>query len=380
MKASSAQQKLKTLDDQISHFRAEIKSDSYPMSIGELLNMYKDNELDIHPEFQRFFRWTDGQKSRLVESLLLGIPLPSVFVSQRKDGVWDVIDGLQRLSTIFQLVGVLRNEDNIAVDRLTLLPTSYLADLEGKHWSEDDKDPDGLGRENQLLIKRTKIPITIILRESSESSKYELFQRLNTGGSPLSDQELRNCILLMVDKSFYEWIVELAQVPEFANCVEISENKMSEQYNIELVLRFLIFRRMADENLRRVGDLGEFLTDQSVALAESQSYDRKKEKAAFEYVFSLVQAALEDDSFRRYDSQRKRFVGPFSISAFEVIALGLGYHYEALQKKKNVKPDVEGISRRLWKSTAFLEASKPGVRGSTRIPNTVRLGRKFFEP
>jgi uncharacterized protein DUF262 len=105
------------------------------MSVGELMNLHRDGELDIHPEFQRFFRWTNQQKSRFVESLLLGIPLPSIFVSQRTDGVWDVIDGLQRLSTILQLAGVLRDETGAPVEPLRLSATKYLPSLEGKIWA-----------------------------------------------------------------------------------------------------------------------------------------------------------------------------------------------------------------------------------------------------
>lgn len=96
------------LTEEISRRSREIKTDGYPMSIGELLNLYRDDELDLHPDFQRFFRWTPEQKSRLIESILLGIPLPSVFVFQRTDGIWDVIDGLQRLSTILNLSAYLK--------------------------------------------------------------------------------------------------------------------------------------------------------------------------------------------------------------------------------------------------------------------------------
>jgi uncharacterized protein with ParB-like and HNH nuclease domain len=97
------------LNEEIAAGSRQLKTDGYPMSIGELVNLYKDGELDLHPDFQRFFRWDDTQKSRLIESVLLGIPLPSVFVFQRKDGVWDVIDGVQRLSTIFQFLGILKD-------------------------------------------------------------------------------------------------------------------------------------------------------------------------------------------------------------------------------------------------------------------------------
>ena len=194
------------LNQEIRSRRAEIFSDGYPVSIGELINMYEDKELNIRPQFQRYFRWTDGQKSRLVESLLLGIPIPSIFVSQREDGVWDVIDGLQRLSTIFQLVGILRNEKGKRVKRLRLTRTKYLPSLNGKVWKGSTEEDDDIGRENQLIIKRSKIDVKIILRESSEASKYELFQRLNTGGSQLSDQEMRNVIVITVSQQFYEWL------------------------------------------------------------------------------------------------------------------------------------------------------------------------------
>jgi hypothetical protein len=121
-----------SLTEEIADRRQAINTDAYSMSIGELTNLYRDNELDIHPEFQRFFRWSDEQKSRLIESLLLGIPIPSIFVQQRQDGVWDVIDGLQRLSTIFELQGLLKDEQEQVIDPLVLRGTKYLPSLEGK--------------------------------------------------------------------------------------------------------------------------------------------------------------------------------------------------------------------------------------------------------
>jgi hypothetical protein len=131
------------LQAEIDNKRKDIYTESYPMSIGELISLYADNEMDIHPEFQRFFRWTQLQKSKLIESILLGIPIPPIFVSQRIDGVWDVIDGLQRLSTIFEFVGVLRNEDKDLVPPSTLTETSYLPSLSGKRWENPNGDEDG---------------------------------------------------------------------------------------------------------------------------------------------------------------------------------------------------------------------------------------------
>lgn len=254
------------LSDEIADRRRAIHTDGYSMSIGELSNLYRDEELDIHPEFQRFFRWSDEQKSRLVESLLLGIPVPSIFVQQRQDGVWDVIDGLQRLSTIFQLQGILKNEQGQIITPLILRGTKYLPSLEQMQWSDDDSDK-ALDREQQLLIKRSKLDVKIVLRESDEASKYELFQRLNTGGSPLSDQELRNCILIMVNRDFYHWLISLAQDSNFRSCIALTDRALEEQYDIELIARFLVFRNITQKKLRDIGDIGEFLTDEIVTLA-----------------------------------------------------------------------------------------------------------------
>ena len=99
------------LIDEINLKSKEIVTDNYSMSVGELISMYKEKDLEIHPEFQRFYRWTDLQKSRLIESFLLNFPVPPIFVYQRIDGVWDVVDGLQRLSTVLHFAGVYRDEN-----------------------------------------------------------------------------------------------------------------------------------------------------------------------------------------------------------------------------------------------------------------------------
>ena len=368
------------LEDEIVAKRSEVRSDGYPMSIGELINMYRDGELDIHPEFQRFFRWSLDQKTRLIESILLGIPIPSIFVSQREDAIWDVIDGLQRLSTIFEFVGILKDEDGNQLPQLVLKSTKYLPSLKGKTW--EGASCDSIGRTNQLLIRRAKIDVKIILRESSEASKYELFQRLNTGGSQLSDQEIRNAILTMVNSEAYRWIRELSQKPYFQICTPLTDRAKSEQYDLELVTRFVIFRRLKDKRLKEVGEVGEFLTDNIVSIAESKKFHsvRAKEQEAFEFTFGSLADSLGEDSFRRYDYSRKRYSGPFLISAFEPIAMGLGYHSERYLKMGAKVPDIDILTKQLWSDQEFLNHSGSGVRASSRIPANVPLGRRMFAP
>ena len=111
-----------SLQEELNERSSKIFRESYQMSIGELINLYRDGEMDIHPEFQRVFRWSEYQKTKLIESIMLNIPIPSIFVSQNEDGVWDVIDGVQRLSTIFQFVGVFKDEN---LRPLSALPSQF---------------------------------------------------------------------------------------------------------------------------------------------------------------------------------------------------------------------------------------------------------------
>ena len=367
------------LKDEIAARRAEIHSDGYPMSIGELINLYEGEELDIHPEFQRFFRWTDEQRSRLVESILLGIPIPSIFVSQREDGVWDVIDGLQRLSTIFQLVGILKDQEGDLEDPLQLTKTRYLPSLEGLTW-DGDGGSGTIGVENQRLIKRSKLDVKIILRESTESSKYELFQRLNTGGATLSDQELRNVILITVNNKAYHWFTELAGDSNFKACTALSDSQYERQYDVELVVRFVTLRKLNTAGLRSIGDIGEFLTDKSVDLAEPNTFMkiRRREEDAFRFTFASLAKELGGKSFRRFDMERDDHIGRFLISGFEAIAIGLGYSYERNVKSRKTQ-DIVGIAKRVWQEPQFVQDSGSGVRASTRISSIIPLGRKLFQ-
>jgi len=281
------------LDEEIQQKGKEISTDAYGMSIGELVSLYKNGELDIHPAFQRYFRWTGEQKSRFIESLLLGIPIPSIFVSQTEKGRWDVVDGLQRLSTIFQLTGDLRDPDGRPVQPLVLSRTKYLPSLEGKRWAKSSPGADDeISESAKLILKRARLDLKIVLNKSDESSKYELFQRLNTGGSLATEQEVRNCILIMLNKAFFDWVSELGHYQAFRNCIPLSERQLEEQYDLELVVRFLVLKGLPLEELVGRNDLGTVLTEKIVGFAESKTYNLQQEASAFRKTFGLLEEAL----------------------------------------------------------------------------------------
>src|ERR1700674_2198725 len=115
------------LEKEIDDAKRLVRTDAYQMSVGELVNMYRDGELIINPDFQRLFRWELGQNSKLIESLLLGIPLPSIFVFERADATWELIDGLQRISTLLEFMGQLKDPSTGHLKPPTaLVATKYL--------------------------------------------------------------------------------------------------------------------------------------------------------------------------------------------------------------------------------------------------------------
>lgn len=362
------------LADEIAEKRKEIRTDAYAMSIGEWLSLYESDEIDIHPEFQRFYRWSEAQKTNLVESLLLGIPIPPIFVSQRSDGVWDVVDGLQRLSTIYQLVGVLKDEDGKILAALELNGTKYLPSLHGKVW-EDASDPGrSLPADARLLIKRAKISASIILRESDETAKYDLFQRLNTGGSQLSPQEVRNCILVMLNRGLYAWLRELADYGPFKTCVALSDRPIEEAYDIELVLRFVVFSRMAVDDLREVGDVGVFLTERMRHLASDPGFKKSAFESSFLRTFDTLERTVGDDAFRRFDIAKGRHEGGFLLSQYEVVALGLGYNI----RKPAQDSEVPSKIRSIWSNKNYTDWTGSGVTATRRLPRVIPLGRALF--
>ena len=361
-----------SLQDQIDKMRKEIRTDGYGMSIGEWISLYEDKEIDIHPEFQRFFRWSNKQKSNLIESILLGIPIPPIFVSQRNDGVWDVVDGLQRLSTLYQFFGILKDEGNHNITPLILEKTKYLPSLEGKKWNDPDDKDNSFTAEQRRLIKRSKIDVSIVLRESDDIAKFELFQRLNTGGSDLTPQEVRNCILVMANRDFYEWLRNLANYPQFQESISLSDKNIVEQYDLELALRFMIFSTIDIDSYDRSADIGEYITAEMLTIAKDQTFDRTMFEQRFKGTFDILAQSTGSNTFRRYADET--FKGGFLLSPFEVIAYGLSYNYPNFPTTDQITENV----KQLYSHPTYIQWSGSGVRANSRIPYLIPLGRELF--
>lgn len=368
------------LKAEIDDNRKKISTDGYKMSIGELNSMYKEKEIVINPDYQRYFRWNDEQKSRLIESILLGIPVPPIFVSQREDGKWEVIDGLQRISTVLQFMGTLLDAESVKYEKLILNKTKLLPSLENIVWEKDTGDTGlfELPADLKLFFKRSSIAIEIIKKESDPNSKYELFQRLNTLGSSLSDQEVRNCLLIMINREMFDWLTRLASNQDFIDSIGLSERNLEQRYEMELVLRLFALKDQTFDSSWLRKEVEEVITESMVSLAEDEVFDFAKAEEKFIKTFKFISQALGDKAFRRFNPTKQRFEGQFLVSAFEAVAIGVYENIEAILATQNY--DFESKLKMMWASTEYTQAITHGVKPVSRSKVLVPFGKKQFVP
>lgn len=365
-----------SLQEQIEEKSSKIFRDSYQMSIGELINLYKDGEMDIHPEFQRVFRWNDYQKTKLIESIMLNIPIPSIFVNQNEDGVWDIIDGVQRLSTIFQFVGIFQDEAGEKLPPLVLQKTDYLPAFAGVQWVNSIPEL-SFTKEQQLFFKRARIDIVIMKKESDPNTKYELFQRLNTGGTKLSDQEVRNCLMIMTNKSFYEFTLELEQLDSYRGCIPITDRKADEQFRMELVLRLMVAKYIDWNNIAQYAEFSELLDKETLKLCEKE-LDFQQYLECFRGTFNLLYGAIGEDTFKKYNGVKH--TGPFLISAFQGIAIGVFENLSDILALEDSSMWLKDKVQAFYSEETFLKNTIPGVKAIPRYKELSIFGLEFFKP
>lgn len=358
------------LEIELDEARRAIHTDGYPMSIGELTNLYRDGELVIRPPYQRLFRWDESQKSRLIESILIGIPLPSIFVAQDDDGKWELVDGLQRVSTLLQLQGLLPKEE---YPPLTLVGTKYLPSLEGASW-ESEGGPI-LTSAQRLDIKRAKIDIKIVQRGSDPKTKFDLFQRLNSFGSKLSNQEVRNAQLVGVNSDFVEWLQELASTPSFESLLRLPESDKDKKYDEELVLRFLF---LASKNPEQAASIRNFQDDlEQFAIDTALDFDpefRSRMSSLFHSTFDKLFEA-DGDILRRWNSNSEKFTGGFLNTSFEALAV---CYAQLKNEEMPVRPDLRNAAIEFWNRPEMTSKFATGKSTETRIRLMLPIGREIL--
>ncbi len=361
-----------TIQTEIAEARQKIVKDGFDMSIGELIRIYEKKELVINPVYQRSFRWDESRKTRFIESLILGIPIPPIFVFTDENGRWELIDGLQRLSTIFEFAGVLRKPDT---DKLanSFVPsgTKLIPSLNEVVWESQDETHEDLPLAVRLDIERVRIRVEILKRESDSRAKYELFQRLNSGGAELSPQESRNCVATMLNPDLAGKLIQLSEFKAFRDSIALTNRAVEEQKHVELTLRFLAYRY---KPYKAAIDVHDWLDEVLIDMSQDGTYDIDAEQLIFEKTFTLLSSLLGSDVFKRFDGA---FNGAFSIASFEAVSHGVSLKIETLvaaERGDELKTRIGAM----WKEPEFLESTKAGTRGSTRLGKLLPFAKAWF--
>lgn len=267
---------------QLMEQKRKVDFNSYDLSVKELLSMIRDGLIDIAPAYQRQFRWDEERQSSLIESLFLGIPVPNLFVATNVDGTWELLDGVQRVSTIIHFAGGEEERGKIACgagkeDELVLGGLKKLTGFNGKKFSE-------LPPDIQFKFKLTSIKITALSDKSDKEVRFDLFERLNRGGISLSDQEIRSCVYR---GGFNDFIENLAEDENFLKCVHLTDKQERDGTREELVLRFFAYLYDSESF---VHSLKDFLNGYMEKAGKKFNYT--KGDKVFRYVFEALHAAL----------------------------------------------------------------------------------------
>lgn len=336
--------------------RNSLKSDRLDMSFGEIISMYSREEIIIDPEYQRLFRWTIEQQSRFIESILLGIPVPPIFVAENKDGKWEIVDGLQRISTILSFVGVLRTMPE--KNNWKMEEGEIIKETNNFSYSE-------LTTKLQLTIKRFVCRIEVLNWNSKIDVRYELFNRLNTGGTQLSDQEIRNCIFRGTDSYINNYLKEVADNADLIDMVSISDTQIEQLYLEELVLRFsCLLNSWKTVN----SSINTYMTEFMREAVKTRSLEVEAHKILFLRTLALLKP-LGPKVFRFSRSG-------FSTSLFDAILLGISNNIDGYEANVAL---VETKINELKESRDFRKNTGSAASSQYRVIKRIEVALRIFQ-
>ncbi len=321
-------QKKESLTDQLDREKRAVSYDMYDMTVRQLVDMVGGGEIDIAPDYQRHFVWDSDRESELVESIYLGIPVPSLYMAANSDGTWEVIDGVQRLSTLSHFCGDAKLLEIIG--RKTALELTSLKKLTNLNEMTFEELPKAL----QLNFQLRPVRVTTLNDKSDFGVRYDLFERLNTGGVKLHAQEIRNCVFR---GEFRNLLKELSLNEDFLKIVKLSYNEQKAALYEECVLRFFAFIEEYESFDHSVVD---FLNDYMIS--KSKKGPDSKLIALFKSTMEEIAAEVPGGIARG-----QRSITPLNL--FEAVAVGAAL---ALRSKKRLKPgrlkslmDSDGLKR-----------------------------------
>ncbi len=276
-------------------------------TVDLLLSRLRRGALDLEPDFQRTLGiWSERNQSRLIESLLLRIPLPTFYAADGDDDTWVIVDGIQRLSTIARFV----DPGALNLPPLALSDLEYLRQYEGHGYND-------LPGRLQTRISETELVVHLIRPGTPEQVKFNIFARINTGGRPLTRQELRHALIPGKGR---EILKQLASHHSYLHATDdsVSPDRMDDR---EMVLRFLAFFLHPPHRYIR-GDLDEFLREAMNELNKMSGKDLAELGKEFDRAMAASRLIFGEHAFRKRVAGYARRL-PINKAIFEAVSVNL---------------------------------------------------------
>ncbi len=371
---------IEKLKEEITLLEKNTISDWTPVLIEHLVIKYDKEKLNIKPKYQRVFRWNKEQKSKFIESLLLWIPLPSIFVAEDENGRWELVDWLQRISTILEfsqnkrfLESYITNDDSILE---WLESGQYLKDLEWITWEQ-------LPEKYQNRILDTKIYVWIIKNTWDIKAKFELFQRLNTWWTKLSNQEVRNCLLVDKKEKIYNKIEEISNNSNFKTLIDnVSIDKIIAEENMELVLRCIALQNIIiEQNIKIEKLVDDFIY--KITWLDNKIFTNEinidEDLDSFIKMVNLIKE-IDDRAFNKMNndnSRKKHFIYPL----YDTISSWISYNIKKWNidiksdiDKEKIKEKIQNIQ----KEEEYISETWTWKSSQMKLKFASKFGKKYF--
>lgn len=353
-----------------------VKTQNAEYDLDTLIKRIKNKTIKLDPDYQRRHRWSNTTSSRLIESLILNIPIPIIFISQDVDvddevsesnSRYTVIDGQQRLTAIYEF---MTNEIFLSgLETLTELNGSYYKDL----------PPFLTRRLEERTIKCLRIDSTV-----DAQVKFDIFERLNTGSIKLEPQELRNAT---ARGPFNNKIKDLAKLSVFRKLIQIDEAnpndnpKVRKMEDVELVLRFFALRYRGHETIKK--GFKEFLTKSQEEFNKLPQDTIENWALQFEKYLDFIFSVMGSEAFAKFRPATDGLerMSRFNAAVYDALLISLANTYATnvlTRDSHKIAAQLANFSKVMFNNTDFFESVSGSVNDIGKVSTRLRIVQKFF--
>lgn len=349
-------------DEKNSYPNLEIKIERVQYSIFELNRRHERGSIMLDPTFQRNFVWKNKQKSELIESVIMGIPLPLIYLAENRDGNLIVVDGRQRLTTFFDFLN----------NKFTLRDLKILTKINKMKFEDLEKEYP----QYATMIEDFQLTIQIIKFPTPDRVRFDIFDRVNRGGTPLNKQEMRNALY---QGKATVLLKELSESNEFIQATgnAINSEHMKDRY---IILRAISIYMWKIGMLKDVyGNPVEYKSDMEDFLGNSMQFlnsltieQIEDIETIFKEIMLKTYKILGKDAFRIPTNLPQR--RPISMTLFETL-----FYYFSLCLKENDNEKIKKSVQELLQNEEFINYLEKTVDSSTRLNKRLEMVEKKYE-